>query len=107
MGDDYKRALEKLDKYFVPQKNVDYETFQFRQASQKSDETVDQFVTHLRQLAKQCEFTDLNNELKLAVIQICTSKQLRRYALREDDMTLNKLLAKARALESSEKQKEW
>ena len=41
---------------------------------------------------------------KLAVIQICTSKQFRRYALREDDMTLNKLLAKVQALESSEAQ---
>ena len=87
----------------MPKKNVDYETFQFRQASQKSDETVDQFVTRLHQLAKHCEFTDLNKELKLAVIQNCTSKRLRRYALR-DDMTLDKVLAKAQTLESSEAQ---
>lgn len=103
-GEDYKTALAKLDEYFLPKKNVDYETFQFRQAAQKSDETVDQFVTRLRKLAEHCEFTDLNRELKLAVIQNCTSKRLRRYALREDDMTIDKILAKARALESSEKQ---
>ena len=59
-GDDCKTALAKLDEYFQPKKNVDYETFQFQQASQKSDETVDQFVTRLRKLAKNCEFTDLN-----------------------------------------------
>ena len=100
-GDDYKTALAKLDEYFLPKKNVDYETFQFRQATQKS---VEQFVTRLRKLADHCEFTDLNRELKLAVIQNCTSKRLRRYALREDDMTIDKILAKARALESSEKQ---
>ena len=103
-GTDYKTALSKLDAYFLPKKNVDYETFQFRQATQKSDETVDQFVTRLRKLAEHCEFTDLNKELKLAVIQNCTSKRLRRYALREEDMTLDKIQAKARALESSEKQ---
>ena len=38
------------------------------------------------------------------VIQNCISKHLRSYALREDDMTPDKILAKARALESSEKQ---
>ena len=59
-GDDYKTALAKLDEYFQSKKNVDYEAFQFRQASQKSDETVDQFVTRLCKLAKNCKFTDLN-----------------------------------------------
>ena len=29
-GDDYKTAREKLDEYFLPKKNVDYEVFQFR-----------------------------------------------------------------------------
>ena len=33
-GDDYKTAIEKLDEYFTPKKNVDYEIFQFRQAKQ-------------------------------------------------------------------------
>ena len=33
-GDDYKTAIEKLDQYFTPKKNVD---FQFRQASAKQN----------------------------------------------------------------------
>ena len=33
-GDDYKTAIEKLDQCFMPKKNVDYEIFQFRQATQ-------------------------------------------------------------------------
>lgn len=97
-------AIAKLDEYLLPIKNVDYETFQFRKASQKSDETVDQFVTRLHKLAVNCEFTNLDKELKSAVFQHCTSKRLRRYALREDDMTLDKILSKARALEASETQ---
>ena len=103
-GEDYKTAVAKLDEYFLPKKNVDYETFQFRQASQKSDETVDQFVTRLRKLAVHCEFADLERELKSAVIEHCTSKRLRRHALREEAMTLDKLLSKAQALEASETQ---
>ena len=103
-GTDYKTAMDKLDAYFTPKKNIDFEVFQFRQAKQNEGETLDQFVTRLRKLAFTCEFTDLEKELKSAVIQNCKSKQLRRYALREDDLTLDKLTAKARALEISERQ---
>ena len=103
-GTDYKTPMNKLDAYFSPKKNVDYEIFQFRQAKQQESETVDQFVTRLRKLAQTCEFAELEKELKSAVIQHCRSKQLRRYALREEELTLDKLLSKARALEASEHQ---
>ena len=103
-GDDYKTAKEKLDNYFLPKKNVDFETFKFRQTTQKTDETIDQFITRLRKLALHCEFHDLDKELKATLIQNCSSKRLRRFALREEDVTLEKILAKARALEASESQ---
>ena len=104
-GEDYATAIEKLDQYFLPKKNVDYEIFHFRQATQKPEETVDQFVTRLRKLAAHCEFTNLDKELRSAVIQHCKSKRLRRYALREE-LILDKLLSKARVLEASENQAE-
>lgn len=103
-GKDYKTAKEKLDEYFSPKKNVDYEIFQFRKATQQPNETVDQFVTRLRKLAATCEFHDVSREIKSAVIQNCLSKRLRRYVLREDTLKLDELLAKARSLEASETQ---
>ena len=103
-GEDYKTAKEKLDEYFSPKKNVDYEIFQFRKATQQPGETIDQFVTRLRKLAATCEFHDASREIKSAVIQNCLSKRLRRYALREDTLKLDDLLAKARSLEASETQ---
>ena len=102
--DDYKTALEKLDAYFLPKKNVDYEIFKFRQAIQHNGETVDQYVTRLRKLAANCEFEKVDNEIKSTIIQNCLSKSLRRYALREEKLTLEILLNKARALEASESQ---
>ena len=93
-GDDYKTAISKLDDYFSPKKNVDYEVFKFRQAKQEEGEMTDQFVTRLRKLAAYCEFGDLDREMKSSIIQNCTSKHLRRYALREETLTLDKLLAK-------------
>ena len=99
---DYKTALAKLDAHFAPQKNIDFETFQFRQAKQHIGETTDQFAIRLRKLAAHCEFHDLEKELKSAIVQNCLSKPLRRYALREEKLTLDKLLSKARSLEASE-----
>ena len=92
---DYRTAQEKMDAYFSPKKNVDYEVFQFRKAVQQSGETVDQFATRLRKLATMCEFHDAQKEIKFAIIQNCLSKRLRRYALREAALTLDDLLAKA------------
>ena len=55
-------------------------------------------------LAANCEFHDTSQEIKSAIIQHCLSKRLRRYALREEELTLDKLIAKARSLEISETQ---
>ena len=103
-GTDYATAKKKLDDYFSPKKNVDYEIFQFRQTTQLPGETVEQFATRLRRLAASCEFNNVDNEIKSAIIQHCYSKRLRRYALREDALTLTDLLTKARSLEMSELQ---
>ena len=103
-GEDYITAKTKLAEYFSPKKNVDYEIFQFRQAVQTSDETVEQFATRLRRLAANCEFADVKKEVKSAIIQHCLSKRLRRFALREVGLTLDTLLTKARSLEASEVQ---
>ncbi len=55
-------------------------------------------------VSSNCEFHDVNKEIKSAIIQNCQSKRLRRYALREEALSLDNLLAKARSLEVSETQ---
>ena len=103
-GDDYQMAKQRLEEYFAPRKNVDFQIFQFRQATQLPDETIDQFVTRLRKLAATCEFHDVSREVKATIIQNCASKRLRRHALREADISLDNLITKARSLEISEVQ---
>ena len=95
--------MTKLNDYFSPTKNVDYEIFQFRKAMQQPGETTNQFATRLKKLAATCEFTNVDKEVKATIIQNCLSKHLRRVALR-DDLLLADLLAKARAQEASEVQ---
>ena len=90
----YTLAMQELDAYFTPLKNVDFEIFTFRKESQRSDETLDQYVTRLRKLASTCDFADVDKEIKSILIQNCSSKRLRRYAFVEADVTLSQLLQK-------------
>ena len=79
--DDYATALAKLDAYFLPKKSVDFQIFQFLQAKQRPDETVSQSAAWLCQLAAHCTFTNLDLEIKSAIIYNYASKRLPRYAL--------------------------
>ena len=91
--------MQKQDAYFTPLKNVDFEIFTFCKESQRSDETVDQYVTRLRTLASTSDFADVDKEIKSVLIQNCTSKRLRHYAFIEADVMLSQLLVKACAFE--------
>ena len=101
--DPYGSTTAILTSYFAPKRNLQYEIFTFQSASQEPGETLDQFATRLRILAKYCEYTDVDREIKTRIIQSCRSNRLRRRALRED-MTLTELLSIGRALETSEAQ---
>ena len=70
-GNNYASAMKKLDDYFTPNKNIEFEVFQFRQTAQHDGETIDQFVTWLRKLAVHCEFADIDRELRSMIIQNC------------------------------------
>ena len=97
----YVTLKKSLADHFEPKRNLDFETVKFRQAKQEPGENVDAFCTRLRQLASTCDFADLPRELKTQILWGCTSSQLKRRALR-DEMTLDKLLELARALELSD-----
>ena len=103
-GEDFETAKTKLNAYFDPKKNVEFEIYTFRQAKQSLGETMNSYHSRLRQLAATCEFHDVDKEVKSQIIQSCTSQRLRRKALRDSTMTLEALLAEARALEVSEQQ---
>ena len=66
------------------------ETYNFRQLSQEEDESIDKFVTRLR-------------EIKDQIVQKCFSDRLRRKALTED-LSLANLVNAARAMEIADAQ---
>ncbi|XP_077862706.1 uncharacterized protein LOC144344781, partial [Saccoglossus kowalevskii] len=99
----YKAAVDALNKYFLPKVNKTYEVNVFRHATQKTDESLDQYFTRLKQLARNCGFHDVNEEIKSQIVLSCVSTRLRRKALR-DDLTLEALLDSGRSFEVSERQ---
>ena len=75
--------------------------YNFRQTKQKDAESLDSYHTRLRQLAKTCEFSNIDTEIKEHIILTCSSNSLRCRALREN-LTLDVLIKLGRALELSE-----
>ena len=92
-SDSYQKAKATLNKYFKLQANVPYERI-FSETIQLAIETVEQFVTILRQKAT-CEFgeaTVVDEQIRVQVISKCLSHKLRRKLLQKGrDLTLPQL----------------
>ena len=87
--------MKVLDDYFVPKTNVSFERHLFRQISQASNETVDQFLCKLRQRAASCDFggePEVDDYFRDQLIDKCYSSNLRRKFLEQDGaVTLDSL----------------
>ena len=70
--DEYETTLEKLNKYFMPKKNISFERHMFHACAQNEGEYMDAYVTRLRQLSATCDFHNID-EAKLwkNVCQLC------------------------------------
>ena len=62
---DYKKAVDAVTKHSEPDKNHIFKVYNFRQATQKTRETIDEFHTKLNTLAKHCKFHDEDFEIKM------------------------------------------
>lgn len=91
---DYEQAVTALNSYFVPQVNTAFARQTFYQLKQKTGQTVQQFVTCLRQAAKDCDFgADKDNQIRDAVLSRCNFEYVRRKLLEEGtDLTLTRTL---------------
>ena len=67
-GDDYATALAKLTEYFEPKKNIPFERHLFCQAAQVPTENMYSYVTHLRSLAKSCEYDNVYEMIRDQVV---------------------------------------
>ena len=75
----YMEALTALNTYLSPQKKLQFERYTFLQAHQASNESISQYVTHLRRLGEHCDFDkhSLEEAIKDQLIEHCHSNILR------------------------------
>ncbi len=97
---DFKSAVKALTKYFEPEKNVIYQTYVFRQATQGKEESIDEFHTRLPGLAKHCDFAEAEFEIKMQIVTSSTYSRLRKKALQDPSYTLANMLIDGRKYET-------
>ena len=52
-------VLRKFEEYCIPRENTIYERFLFFTRDQRESETIDQYLTELRQIAANCDFESI------------------------------------------------
>ncbi|KAK9729944.1 hypothetical protein QE152_g15621 [Popillia japonica] len=100
----YTVTMDALDAYFAPKINTVYERYLFRSLRQAQNETVEQFITKLKEQGKLCGFIDLHDQIRDQVIEKCTSSKLRRKLLEKGDIQLVEVSEIAKAFEVTETQ---
>ena len=60
---DYKKVLDKFDSFFKVRKNVIYERARFNKRNQQSGETAERYIMVLYDLAENCDYGDMREEL--------------------------------------------
>ena len=101
--DNYANALTFLNDYFLPKKTAEFEIYKFRQTKQEVNESLDTYYTKLKQLAKYCEFDNIEKEIRSQIIQSCLSNKVLRKALCVIlGITLQRILDFARAMDATD-----
>ena len=64
----YEATKKVLTDYYAQKKTIQIEIYHFRTCKQTENQTLDEYVTKLRQLSKNCEFADVEHEILQQVI---------------------------------------
>lgn len=75
--DEYQKTVKTLKKHFDSKLNFSAARYNFRSIRQLETETIDQYVTRLRQQAVLCDLTDQDAQLRDQAIEKCRSHKLR------------------------------
>lgn len=106
-GDKHKldKVLEQFEQYCDPRKNVVFERYQFWQITQKDSETVDQFVTRLKNKVKSCEYpSPVDDMLRDKFVFSIRDLQVEELLKRDVRLIQEKAISMARSSEAFKEQ---
>lgn len=102
---DLKTLLNKFEQHFLPRKNVEFERYKFFCRKQTEGESLEHYVTDLKNQALNCEFGTLKDDLVKSIF-ICgvQSEALRENLLQLEDKKLESVIKIAQTYEESREQ---
>lgn len=99
---DVKAILDALEAYFKPVRNVIYKRYVFGCCKQEEEESIDNFVTRLREKAATCDYGGLKDEMiRDKIVLGITNEGTRRRLLSEKNLTLLTAIEKCRTAEQT------
>lgn len=105
-NDVYEIALEKFTAYFAPKKSVAFERHIFYKMEQKKNEIIEEFAHRLRQQVVKCKFkSDVDEYIRDQIANNTNSDDLRSYILRNDELTLEKVITEGKTIEALRRHK--
>lgn len=101
LKESYEDICEKLRKYYHPVRNGALHQAEFRKRCQKPEETIEQYVMQLKKLSKNCDFKNLNDELKERLLNGTYCDSVRFELLKQADQPLEKLINVGKTVETA------
>ncbi|XP_074025754.1 uncharacterized protein [Leptinotarsa decemlineata] len=93
--------LSKFEAHFNPTKNLVYEHFKFFKREQLSCETIDQFITALKQLASTCDFKEKDVLIRDRIVLGVKDPRIQEKLLQSPDLKLTEAINICRSMEAS------
>lgn len=101
----YEKVKKKFDAHFVATKNIVYESANFHRRKQEPDESADNYVTTVQELADRCEFAEFRDRMiRDRFVVGLEDAQLSETLQMDATLTLATALAKARLKETVHRQ---
>lgn len=100
--DEFDKTVSKLNRYFAPKININYERQMFRSLNMEEGETIDSFAVRLRRKSKYCKFPNKEETIRDQIIEKCNNVQLKRKFLKKE-LTLDQILEVSRIFEMEKK----
>ena len=94
-------VLRKFEEYCIPRENTIYARFLFFTRDRRESETIDQYLTELRQIAANCDFESITpgQLLRDRLMTGTRNAKVRENLLKDKKLTLEKAVNIARAAE--------
>ncbi|KAK3727095.1 hypothetical protein QZH41_006020 [Actinostola sp. cb2023] len=100
----HEKLIEMFEAYCIPRKSTTIQRKLFYETNQGEKESLEEWITHLRLIAKYCSFHDCDDMIKDRIVIGTNSKEIQEKLLIEDDLTLEKAIKISQAYETSKAQ---